>query len=77
MVLRDVLILAACGLAVGAPIALGASKYVASLLYQVKPHDPSALLSAVVILLAAALLAGFFPARRASQIDPMTAIRHE
>ncbi len=76
-VLRDVLLLAVCGLALGVPIALGASKYVASLLYQVKPNDPLSLLSALVILLAAALLAGFFPARRASQIDPMTAIRHE
>ncbi len=77
MVLRSVLTLAVVGLAVGIPVALATSKFIASLLYQVKPNDLGSLQAAAAILLAAALLAGFFPARRASQIDPMTAIRHE
>lgn len=77
MVLRDVLVLTVCGLALGVPLAFGASKFVASLLYQVKPNDPISLLTAVAILSTAALLTGVFPAHRASQIDPMTAIRHE
>jgi ABC-type antimicrobial peptide transport system permease subunit len=42
-----------------------------------KPNDPMALTLAVAILLGAALLAGYLPARKASRIDPMTALRHE
>ncbi len=77
MVLRQVLVLAGLGLAISLPIALGTSKFVASFLYGMKPNDPAAIALAVVILVIAALLAGGIPARRASQIDPMTALRHE
>jgi ABC-type antimicrobial peptide transport system permease subunit len=77
MVLRDVLTLAVLGLAIGLPAALGASKLLESLLFGVKPGDPRAIASAVAILLGAALVAGYLPARKASRIDPMTAVRHE
>ncbi len=77
MVLRDVMVLAAAGLAISVPAAFGTSKFVESFLYGMKPNDPLALTVAVATLLAAALLAGYFPARRASRIDPMTALRHE
>jgi len=77
MILRDVIVLAAVGLAIGIPTALGTSKLVASFLYRIKPNDPQALTIAVLTLLAAALLAGYVPARRASRIDPMIALRHE
>jgi predicted permease len=77
MVLREVLVLAAVGLAISVPIALGTSRFVESFLFGMKPNDPLALGLAVMILLLAALLAGAVPARRASQIDPMTALRHE
>jgi predicted permease len=77
MVLRQVLVLAAVGLVIGLPTALGASKLVESFLFGMKPNDPVALAFAVAILLAAALLAGYMPARKASRIDPMTALRHE
>jgi predicted permease len=77
MVLRDVLILAGVGLAIGMPIALGASKVMESLLFGVKPGDPWSLGSALAILLCAALAAGYLPARRASKTDPMVAVRHE
>jgi macrolide transport system ATP-binding/permease protein len=77
MILRQVLVLAAAGLAIGVPVAFGASKLVASFLYGMKPNDPLAIAAAVVILLGAAILAGYAPARRASQIDPMVALRHE
>jgi predicted permease len=77
MVLRDVLVLAGVGLAISVPIALGTSKFVASFLFGMKPNDPLALGLAVLVLLGAALLAGCVPARRASRIDPMSALRHE
>jgi len=77
MVLREVVVLAAVGLTVSVPIALGTSRFVASFLFGMKPNDPLALGLAVMVLLLAALLAGGVPARRAAQIDPMTALRHE
>jgi macrolide transport system ATP-binding/permease protein len=77
MVLREVLVLAAMGLAIGMATALGTSKFVASFLYGMKPNDPLAIILAVVTLLSAALLAAYVPARKASRIDPMTALRHE
>ncbi len=77
MILLQVLVLAAVGLAIGLPAAFGASRLIASFLFGMKPNDPLALTAAVAILLAAAILAGYAPARRASRIDPMTALRHE
>jgi len=77
MVLRDVLALAAMGLAIGTAVALGTSKFVASFLYGMKANDPFTFILAVVTLLCAALLAGYVPARKASRIDPMTALRNE
>jgi predicted permease len=77
MVLGEVVVLAAAGLAISVPTALGASKLVESFLFGMKPNDPRALTAAVVTLLSAALLAGYFPARKASRIDPTVALRHE
>jgi macrolide transport system ATP-binding/permease protein len=77
MVLREVCVLAALGLAISVPIALGTSRFIESFLFGTKPNDPRALALAVAILLSAALVAGFGPARRASRIDPMIALRHE
>jgi predicted permease len=77
MVLRGVIALAAVGLSISVPAALGTSKFVESFLYGMKPNDPISLGIAIAILLAAALVAGYLPARRASRIDPMVALRHE
>ena len=77
MVLRDVCLLATIGLAIGVPIALGASRLIESFLFETKPDDPRALVAAVTILLTAALAAGYGPARRASRVHPMVALRHE
>ena len=77
MVLREVLVLSAVGLAIGMATALVTSKFVASFLYGMKPNDPLALTLSVITLLGAALLAGYVPARKASRIDPMAALRHE
>jgi macrolide transport system ATP-binding/permease protein len=77
MVLREVGVLAALGLAISVPIAAGSSRLIESFLFNIKPNDPRALALAVGILLSAALLAGYGPARRASRVDPMIALRHE
>ena len=77
MVLSEVCVLVAIGLAISVPIALGTSRLVESFLFGTKPNDPSALALAVAILLSAALVAGYGPARRASRVDPMIALRHE
>jgi macrolide transport system ATP-binding/permease protein len=77
MVLREVLMLAALGLAISVPAALLASKVVEAFLFGMKPNDPLALAGAVAVLVSAAILAGYLPARRASRIDPMAALRHE
>ena len=77
MVLREVCVLAALGLAISVPIALGSSRLVESFLFDMKPNDPRALAVAVAILLGAALLAGYGPARRASRVNPIVALRHE
>jgi ABC-type antimicrobial peptide transport system permease subunit len=77
MILREAIVLAAVGLAVSVPTALGVSKFVESFLFGVEPNSPAALALAAFVLLSAALLAGYMPARKASRIDPMTAVRHE
>ena len=77
MVLREVCVLAAVGLAIGVPAALGTSRFIESFLFEMKPNDPRALALAAVILLSAAFVAGYGPARRASRVDPMIALRHE
>jgi len=77
MVLRDVLMLAIIGSAIGLPAALGASKLIESLLFGIKPGDPGALAAALAILLGAAFAAACVPARKASKTDPMAALRQE
>jgi macrolide transport system ATP-binding/permease protein len=77
MVLRDVLAVSGVGLAVGFAIALETSRFVASFLFGVRPLDPLSFGLSAAILTACALLAGYAPARRASRIDPMQALRHE
>jgi predicted permease len=77
MILRQALVLAAIGLAIGLPAALGASRLVESFLFGIKSNDPPVLMLAVAVLLCAVMMAGYMPARRASRIDPLTAIRHE
>jgi predicted permease len=77
MVLRRVLLLAAVGLAISVPAALIAFQLVKSFLFETQPNDPGTLALAGVVLLSAALLAGYAPARRASRIDPLAALRQE
>lgn len=77
LVLRDGLRLVAGGVALGILIALGLSRLLATLLFEVKPGDPITLIVASMIFASLALLAGWFPARRAATVDPMEALRSE
>jgi macrolide transport system ATP-binding/permease protein len=77
MVLRNVILLAIIGLAISIPTAFGTTKFVASFLYGLKANDPWSLSVATAILLIAVIIAGYMPARRASRIDPMIALRHD
>jgi putative ABC transport system permease protein len=62
------------GAAVGVVVALGASRLIASLLFEVSPTDPVALAGACGVLLAVAAIAAYLPAHRASRVDPARAI---
>ena len=75
MVLREVCTLAAIGLTISLPIALFASRLLQSFLFAVEPNDPYVIVSAVGVLVLAALLAGSGPARRAARISPGIALR--
>jgi ABC-type antimicrobial peptide transport system permease subunit len=78
MILRDSSMLAIVGVVVGGPAALASARLVSSKLYGVAaPEDASTLTISAVILLAAGVLAGYLPARRAARLDPMTALREE
>jgi predicted permease len=77
MILRDAMLLVAIGAAIGVPAALALSRYVESLLFGVKPQDPLTIGLAVVVLGAISLAASLAPARRASSVDPMQALRYE
>jgi predicted permease len=77
MVVKEALLPLAAGLAIGVPAAYWASRYVASQLFGVKPTDIATVGAAVAILAATAIGASLLPARRASAIDPMEALRYE
>jgi len=77
MVLREVSVLAGAGLLVGVATALVASRFVESFLYGIQRNDPLSLGAAALVLASAAFLGAYAPARRASRIDPMLALRHE
>ena len=67
--------LAALGLVLGAVAAFGSMRVLSSLLYEVSPHDPGTFIAAIVSLAAACLLASYLPARRATLVDPVVALR--
>jgi ABC-type antimicrobial peptide transport system permease subunit len=77
MVLRESGWLGVAGVAIGILVALGLGRLVESLLYGVKSADPLSVLGAALLLLAVALSSGWIPARRASRLEPMDALRHE
>jgi len=77
MVLRDALVLTVCGIAIGLPLAVAATRAIRSLLFAVEPAEFPTFALAVAAIFAVAAVAGYLPARRAASIDPMAALRHD
>ncbi len=76
-VLREVIIWVVVGVALGLPVMLGGERLVGKMLYGLSGTDPVSLAAAVLMLALAGLVAGYLPARRASRINPVIALRHE
>jgi predicted permease len=77
MVLRQAFVLVLFGVAIGIPGAIAATRLLKGMLFGVEPMDPVTLVAAALAMFAAAGLAAYLPARRASRVDPMTALRCE
>jgi predicted permease len=77
MILRQAVVLAAAGVAVGVPLSLWVSKYVATLLFGMTPRDPVTLTVSGLVLVTVASLAGYLPARRAALVDPARALKQD
>ena len=69
--------LALAGLALGIVASLGLTRFLGSVLYDVRPDDPATIIAVAIVLLLVALTACWIPARRATRVDPMIALRHE
>ena len=77
LVLRQALMLAGLGIVIGFAGATAVTRLLTSMLFGVKPGDPATYAAVIGIVLAAALLASYIPARRAMRVDPMVALRYE
>jgi ABC-type antimicrobial peptide transport system permease subunit len=77
MVGREILLLVSIGVVIGVPVTLAGQRLISNMLFGLRPTDPLTLVGATVILLIVAAIAGYLPARRASRVDPMVALRYE
>ena len=77
LVMKEVLVLLAIGLAVGIPSALALGRFVSSQLYQIEAGNPLIAVVTVALLAVVSVTSGLIPAQRASRIDPMLALREE
>ena len=77
LVLREVLVLVGMGALFALPVAWGLFRYVRSQLYGVAPGDPAIAVGLLIAMLSIAAVAAFVPARRATRVDPMVALRYE
>jgi len=77
LVQRQGMVLVLIGLAIGIPAGLALTQLMGALLFHVSPRDPWTMIAVAAVLLAASLLASYLPARRASKVDPLVALRYE
>jgi predicted permease len=77
MVMHEVSLLIALGVGVGLAAAMATTRLVGALLFELSPTDPLTIALATLLMIVVAALAGYLPARRASRIDPMAALRYE
>ncbi len=77
IVMREVLLLLGIGIAIGVPAALGISNLIRSQLYGMSPSDPATIALATLGIVAIATISGYLPARRATRVDPVRALRYE
>jgi ABC-type antimicrobial peptide transport system permease subunit len=77
MILRECILLLALGLAIGVPVALSSTRILKSQLYELSPLDPTAISIAIAAVSVMTIAAAWLPARRATKIDPLQALRAE
>ena len=76
-VMRESMVLVLAGIGIGVVIAMAGRSLVASQLFGIAPTDTASILAAISVMVVISALAGYLPARRASRIDPMAALRYE
>jgi ABC-type antimicrobial peptide transport system permease subunit len=77
VVVKQVIVIVTIGLAAGVAAALGLTRFMAEMLYNVRPNDPATIVGVAALLAVVALVACYLPARRAIHTDPIVALRHE
>jgi predicted permease len=77
MVMREAMLLVLIGIVIGIPAAMASSRVIASMLHGLKSYDPMAMAVVILLLSVVAAIAGLIPARRATKVDPMVALRYE
>jgi putative ABC transport system permease protein len=77
LILREAVLLVLIGVVIGLPIVFGVTRFASSILFGLKPTDPLSLALAAVVLFIVAVVAGYIPARRATKVDPLVALRYE
>ena len=77
MILSEVSLVVITGILIGLPVSWGMAKLLNHQLYGLSPHDPLTIAGGTLTILAITLLAGYLPARRASKVNPMVALRYE
>jgi predicted permease len=77
LVMKETMLLVAVGMVIGSSAALATTRLISTLLFDLTPNDPATIAVAALLMTVVAALAGYLPARRASRVDPMTALRCE
>ena len=77
LIVRESLVLVIAGIVIGIGISIASGEYVASQLFGLEPTDVTTLLAAMAVMVAVSAAAGYLPARRATRVDPMIALRYE